>query len=348
MRSLRRWDEARARAAGATERHVASGLGYQWDRIEESFGPDADAEKVLTTDSIRAHVGRRMAAGASDSIRRELRALQRALNGREVRVSAKWPNHAGRSDRRRAGRAVPEALLGRWLARLPDDARQVALFVILTQVRSGTLGRITAAMLEPTEIKGAVAQLRVPATAHKTGEQVVPLTRPALEILAARMRAVPSGPLFPHDHKRALNTAGRAIGLRGASLRDLRKTGGTMIARRRGTVTARDALGHGNVSMTDAYLERDLGDVAAAQADLAASVVATAEWLQSPKPALGERVEGFEPSTLSLEGWEREAIEHLRACDRCRRRALACRVVHGGAGEVDTESGHTLARAVLG
>ena len=348
MRSLRRWDEARARAAGATERHVASGLGYQWDRIEESFGPDADAEKAVTSDALRAHAVRRRAAGATDSIRRELGALKRALAGRRVRLDLDWPRHGGRSDRKRAGRAVPEALLGPWLARLPGDAREVALFVYLTQVRSGSLHRITAAMLEPTEIEGAVAQLRVPATAHKTREHVLPLTRLALEILAARMRAVPAGPLFPRDHKRAFNAAARSVGLGGVSLRDLRKTGATMIARRRGHVTARDALTHENVSMTDAYLERDLGDVAAAQAELAASVVATAEWLHPPDPPQMERATGIEPATLSLEGWEREAIEHLRACDRCRRRALACRVVHGGAGEVDTESGHTLARAVLG
>lgn len=342
-------DCARASAEGATAEHV-SALEGQWLFICGHFGADATAA-VITHDSVNEYVVARRKSGATgQTIVREVQAMKRACaiahrTGHLPVIPQTWPRIRRDATSKRKGRLHPPQILSRWLAELPDDARDEAVLATLTGLRAAELKRIRAQWVEPSppELRalGVPTILRVPAEAAKARrERVVPLVAEALAIIKRRVDHLEDrdGPvLHKGSHKTAHRLARGRIGYQTPiSLRDLRHTFGTLANRTVGIDAARDGLGHATLATTNRYVSGDVTRIAEATLAIAA-LVGTVRPAQAQEGLKMERAKRLELSTLSLGSSLLQALEHVSTCKRCAERVLACAKLQVVPGDVGTE-----------
>ena len=210
----------------------------------------------------------------------------------------------------------------------PPDARDEAELALLTGLRAAELKRVTAQWVEPApRSSGVPALLRVPAESAKSRRQrVVPLVPRALVIIHRRAGGVLSDAPVLHQgsHKTTYRAARRRIGYRTPiSLRDLRHTWGTLVARQAGVEIARDGLGHSSLSTTNNYVTGDLARLAAATLAVE-GLVGTENPAQGTRMRQMERAKRLELSTLSLGSLLPAALEHVSTCRSCAERVAAC------------------------
>lgn len=362
-------DCARAKAGGATEHHCDV-LEGQWLKICGHFGADSEP-RVVTHDSVNDYIIARRKEGAlGQTIVREVQALKRGCaiahrRGAMPIVPQTWPPVKRDGSSKRKGRLHPPQVLSRWLAALPQDARDEAELAALTGLRAAELKRITPAWVEPATSDlatlGVPAMLRVPAEAAKARtERVVPLVAAALQIIHRRVGGAAGRDqpiLHQGSHKTAYRLARKRIGYATPiSLRDLRHTFGTLANRTVGIDAARDALGHTNVATTNRYVSGDLSRIAEATLAIAALVGPVRSAQASKMLPTGVRTESqigvgacynrmnalmqpvdagvaqlaeHQPSKLSL-----GVLEHVGACSSCMEHVLACMKVGTDADDV--------------
>lgn len=332
-------DVERAAVAGATSEHLAA-LEWQWEQITGFFGVEADIVKVVELERLNAYVLHRRAAGATDSIRRELGAIKRAAGIAHEKgwlpfLPAKWPviGDTSSTSTKRRGRVHPPGVLAAWIDSLKGEAKDAATVTLVTWLRDGELHRVVEAWIEPAPADAppdVVALLRLPPAASKTRRKVKKdrirgLDQAALEALQRRVAAVPAGaPLFPAgSYKTAFRLARQRIGYAvPISLRDLRKTGATWANKGVGIDSARDGLGHTSLEATQSYIGSDPERV------LAAAGVVSQSLSRHRKPGTGdkmhqlERAMGLEPTTLSLGIQLSTALEHVSTCSSCAKAVL--------------------------
>ena len=334
-------DVARAAAAGSTEEHQAA-LESQWVKIVQHFGADSPPT-VITHDSVIDYVAARRQAGAlGQTISREVSALKRGCaiahrKGAMPVVPQTWPRIRRDASSKRKGRLHPPAVLLRWFAELPHDARDEAKLAALTGLRAAELKRLTTQWVEPAPPElvalGVPAIARVPAECAKARrERVLPLVPEALEIIRRRAHHAaelgePPGPLLHQgSHKTAHRLARKRIGYTTPiSLRDLRHTFGTLANRLVGIDAARDGLGHASIATTNHYVSGDMGRLASATLAIA-GLVGTAKPAQAGEGLKMERATGFEPATLSLGSYAKDLadiLDHVSACRHCQQAARA-------------------------
>lgn len=203
------------------------------------------------------YVDARRAAGIADStIRKELGKLWEAL--RIARRAKLW---TGELDDLKTDVLAPEEPGDRWLDDPEYDAlmrevvptrRDHLLVHCHTGVRYGELYRIEARHLDR-----AGRRVYVLGTKGKRAyrERWVPLSPDAFDVLAARAKARPTGPLFPDrwlvsTMKKTLARACRRAGIAPVTANDLRRTFATWCCRR--GVTERECqrfMGHSPASM---------------------------------------------------------------------------------------------------
>jgi site-specific recombinase XerD len=326
-------DVERAHANGTTTRHLAA-VEYQWSKIVEIMGADTDVRRI-DHDMVQRYIARRRDGGAlGQTITREVQALKRACVDAHRRgwlplPPTDWPkvrHDAPRAERK--GRLHPPSVLAAWLAELTPDARDEASLALYTGLRAAELKRMTSQWVEPApRSSGVPALLRIPAESAKSRrERVVPLVAQAVAIIHRRAGGVLSGSPVLHQgsHKTTYRQARKRIGYRTPiSLRDLRHTYGTLVARQAGVEIARDGLGHTSLATTNRYVTGDLAALAAATLAIEA-MVGTEKPAQEARMHQMERAKGLEPSTLSLGNRLPAILEHVSACRSCAERVAAC------------------------
>ena len=334
LAQLAEWDDARARAEGVTPATVDQ-LQRNWGHLERVLGGCTEVQRIRY-DHLEQYVARRRQEGArGQTIRREVQALRRGLEaarkrGRLRQVLEDWPEvrsdpaHPGKR-----GKLIPPATLSRWLAELPQGARDQALFALLTGLRAEEVRRVRPEWVERTPSGPTPAVLRLPGEATKTrGERVVGLPAEALEILER-------GADLAGEHKTAFRLASKRAGWpRTITLRDLRHTHATLATVGTGDAAATQAaLGHSDLATTQRYLSSTLERSAGAAAAVARAVGVT--------PPVSQRTPGVrETKVLSGRG-DRirtcdpllpkqidHVVAHILECEWCRAIAAECMSLH--------------------
>jgi len=175
------------------------------------------------------------------------------------------------------GKYHPPEIINAWLAELAPDARDAALFDVLTGLRGEEVKRVKADWVEPLRGYSVPAQLRIPAYASKTRkERCVALPRRALDIVKRRIEENPKSEfVFSQlNHRRTMTAACRRIGYdKVITMRDLRHTYSTLAMQ--GTADAiavQSSMGHSNLNMTMRYQSATIARTSAAGAAVAAAL----------------------------------------------------------------------------
>jgi integrase len=276
MALLEGLDTARAEAVGVTATRRES-IEYSWSKLHAFFGPTRDASTIGYTD-VEGYIAARRAKGAKgQTIRRESQALKRGFiaakrAGLLVATPEEWP--AIRSDpmkQAQRGKLHPMPVILDWLRELTDDARDEAVFALLTGLRISEVKRVTLSWVEPApKGAGVRALLRLPASAAKNRkERVVGLPDRALMILKRQAEKRPTSTAFgTESHRKTRAAACRRIGYAQIiTPRDLRHTFATLGVQLTGdAVGAQSALGHSQLATTQRYLTATIERVAATSA----------------------------------------------------------------------------------
>lgn len=341
LADLAGWDVERTAAEGATQHHQDV-LEERWGGLCAWFGAATDPGKI-TGEQIQAYAAQRRADGAQDVLRRELGDLRRALIEAHrrgwINAVPPFPKTRSTAGTKRKGRFHEPKIIARWIDALPEPAKGQATVAYLTGLRAHEVRRVEASWVRGTE-------LHMPAVATKgKREAVVHLPEEALSAIKDRALTVPIGPLWPSDHKKAFSGARKAIRYTTPiSLRDLRHTYGTLSNRLVGIDAARDGLRHTSLALTQRYVTGDTSRVASVGDTLSLTLGSESGQRKVDRDeilARMERATRFELATLSLEGWEQDAIDHLRACNKCRLLVLNCGKLWSVSGEVDRECGQS-------
>ncbi len=293
-------DLQRALAAGVDKDTRIKTLEWTWQQLLQHFGASCDPERI-TYDDVEIYIASRRngrqvrrkiqntwkdmtVIARGQTIKREIQALQRGLQiakrrGWIMRSLDVWPRVT--SDPPKAeqkGKYHPPEIIRAWLEELTPDARDSALFDVLTGLRGKELQRVQAGWVESLPLGYAVpAQLRIPAWASKTRhERCVALSQDALDILERRVRDDPGSPYVfsQKSHRRTMTSACARIGYdKNITMRDLRHTYSTIAMHGTADAIAVQAMmGHSNLSMTMKYQSATLARTAAAGAAVAAAI----------------------------------------------------------------------------
>jgi len=338
LAELAGWDVERAAANGATAKHQIV-IEERWNKIISWFGPCRP--EAVTSSRIMQYMAQRRADGAKDVLRRELSDLKRGLREAKKRgwltdipEFPKVRTVAG--DTKRKGKFHEPEIIRAWLNELAEPAKGQATVVFLTGLRATEVRRLCVTWLEGDTLR--LPEYGTKGRVERTG-RVPPM---ALQAILRRAEQIPDGPLWPADHKKAFAGAAKRIGYnRSISLRDLRHTYGTLANRMVGIDAAMDGLGHSSLTMTQKYISSDTERVAAAGAAIENSLTQSGQIKtdRCDRMAALERAMGFEPTTLSLEGWPHEVLEHLSDCDHCKLLVLSRAYPHQIEGDLDRQSG---------
>ncbi len=276
LEALLETDYKQALARGVSP-GTLSGLQYGRSRIEAHFGKDCHPSG-LTTASVADFVAARREAGATgQTIRRELQILRRIHTvSREqglAFIEPRWPKlKSDPKSAKQSGRWWPVDVLQAWFAELDDEARDEALFVMLTGLRSAEVKRVQWEWVVPLPNDPLFPAMLVMPDGSTKGrkERSVPLTVQAFEIVSRRAQRGLQ-PLFQGEHKTAYRLASkRVLGAdapRLIHLRDLRHTFGTEAAKQ-DPVAAMRLLGHRDLRTTEIYQHGNLERAKAAVAIL--------------------------------------------------------------------------------
>lgn len=274
-------DEERVAAKGTREASRTD-LRQHWRNILRFFGTDCPLEKV-TYARMTEYVNHRRKTAKGQTIVREIWALKRGLELAQahswiptvpVRIPAVTRDRI--KDPKRVGKLHDEKVLQAFLRELPQEARDIFVFSLLTGTRLEEIRRVRPSSLIPAP-PGSL----VPAFLHVDGKSDLrDIALPAeafaiLQRLQAGRAASDDSPLFSQkSHVTAVRNATRRIGYdRNITVRDMRKTWATMtnrLSKDRQAIQAQ--LGHEVANTTDIYLE-------VAQFDrMAAAAATTAAW----------------------------------------------------------------------
>lgn len=250
-------DIARAEGDQVTASQAKT-LRYLWSHALAYFGPDSDPADV-DFERVEAYVHARRAAGQrGQSITREVQCLKRGLKiaarrGWVDAVPVDWPRiKSDPPDVARAGKWVPVEVIRDWLEAMEPLARLHAAGVGATGLRAEEMLRGSPDWLrEPPPGVDAAAVVLVPAEASKNRKpRAIPVDAWTAELLLTYW----AFPDRPKSHRRARDTARRAIGYPvKITLRDLRHVCATL-AEKRDRKAAQDLLGHTTERMTQRYL----------------------------------------------------------------------------------------------
>jgi integrase len=300
-------------AAQGVSASQAKSIEYSWGKVVGHFGADL-APEFVCFDSLEEFVAARRATDSrGQSIRKDLQALKRGLTIarrrgwiREVpdfpKVRSDPPNP------NQKGTLHAPAILRKWLAALPAEARDQAQFALLTGLRAAEISRVQPDWVESAPAGTHVpALLRIPAWACKTRrERVVGLTPVAFDIAAnrtAHLRAC---------HRKARNAATKQIGYaKNITLRDLRHTYGTLALQGTGdAIAAQSALGHSELATTQRYQTATLARTAAASIAVAAAM-SVGEVTAAPQGASRHITVGTSATSADVPGTNTEGCKHL-------------------------------------
>jgi hypothetical protein len=236
---LRDLDVARLREEGRSEAYITRGIinNYKW---LIHFFPDVS---YVTAETLQAYVKhrRRNTGTRRQTIAKELTTLKRGFSLAQLVGPAFWPKLS--RDEKDAAKSSKKHSLERfraWLALLTGEARDIALFALLTGLRREELYRV-----RPQEdIDGSVLTVREKVRRQNGRRREVWLSKTALAI-------VPRLP-FQKDHKKTHKTAALADGVAdkagtNITLRDCRAAFATA-GDRAGDSRATDlAMGHSGI-----------------------------------------------------------------------------------------------------
>jgi integrase len=358
MALLEGLDTARAEAVGVTAEHKEA-LEQVWTRITSHFGPTHDAGKLAYGD-VEGYIAARRAKGdKGQTIRRDTQALKRAMkaakrHGMLAKVPDEWPQvRSDAADPKRKGKLHPLPVLLAWLHDLDEDARDEALFDLLTGLRAKELKRAEPSWVEPApRDSGAVAILRVPAWAAKSRkERVIGLTARAMEIIKRQMAKRKEGEttIFAKaSHRTARALACKRIKYNQViTPRDLRHTFATLGVQLTGdAVGTQGALGHSQLAMTQRYQTATLERVAAASSavDKAVGRVHTKGPHKSKTRQNGGR-SAARTHGIQLVRLDPAIVAHLTACNYCQAIVAQCAETGVDPGrKVHTEGPHLAAK----
>lgn len=225
-----------------------STLRIAWGHLVAYYG--ALAPSRIDAEAVAAYVASRRSDGVrGQTIRRELATLRRGLVLAGI-VPPQFPTVDSDTPRAsQAGKYVEPGILTKWVAALPQDAHDVALFAALTGLRAQEISRVRLAWLA-TAPSGVV--LHLPADATKTRKaRTIGLPAEAVAIL----KRYPQGfQIDPTVLRRAFARASLAVGVGAIHLRDLRHTYATLALEETGDLRATmEALGHTTLAAASRY-----------------------------------------------------------------------------------------------
>lgn len=261
-------DIERAIAEGVDEDTRVPTLTHMWSWLIRELG-DCNVERIDARQVTTYITARRHRRVSGQTIRRELQCLKRGLTlaYRRGWVGAKpdtddWPRLRSAPKGRSAGKSHEPEVVRRWLAGLRQNARDEALLVALTGLRSAEVKRICVAWVRPAPPgMGVPALLEVPAAGAKTRKpRVIGLPAPAVEILERRAVARDVPVLPQSDFKKHRAAVARRIGYSATiTLRDLRHCHLTWGLEVTGDARATlEAAGHTDLRTTERYLHTTL------------------------------------------------------------------------------------------
>ena len=269
-------DLDRAVAAGGTASYVNKGLGAYWRNLVRILG-DVRLDKI-DTDAVTAYVEKRLAENVRrQTIRRELTALKRAVDGNPI----KWPKlRADPKDEKLAGKARDPEILRRLLEELSPDCQAQVQFALATGLRSEELKRVRLSW-----VKGDLLHMPAPATKSRRARTVA-LTPETLAVLRRAAAKHGDAPWAKRAFHKSLKTASERIGVYPhVSLRDLRHTFATEALKGSGDLAAVMAvMGHSNLSTASLYQHSS-----EARARTVAAVAATISSTVPAKTRRGKR-----------------------------------------------------------
>lgn len=262
-------DVQRAISEGVDEDTRIATLEHMWSWLVRILG-DCDPERInaqIVGEYVAARRKRRI---RGQTIRREVQCLARGLRlaYRRGWVSARpdtdeWPRirSAPPSDKT-SGKLHDVEVVRRWLEQLHADARDEALFVLLTGLRAKELKRVRASWVRPAPADlGVPAVLEIPGAGAKTRKpRMVGLAQVAVDILARRTIDA-DVPIFSQsDFKKHRAAAAKRLGYQvNITLRDLRHCHLTWGMQSTGDARATlEAAGHTDLRTTQRYLHTTL------------------------------------------------------------------------------------------
>lgn len=261
-------DVDRAIAEGVDEETRVPTLTHLWSWLVRELG-DIDPERIDARKVGEYVAARRRRKVAGQTIRRELQCLKRGLTlaYRRGWVSAKpdsdeWPRLRSAPKGRTAGKSHDPDVVRRWLAELHQDARDEAVLVALTGLRSQEAKRICPSWVRPAPPgAGVPALLEVPAAGAKTRKpRVLGLPAQAVAIIERRAVARDVPVLSQSNFKKHRGAVAKRIGYATTiTLRDLRHCHLTWGLEGTGDARATlEAAGHTDLRTTERYLHTTL------------------------------------------------------------------------------------------